>query len=154
MVAGALDEGRIGGFERQHAMLCHIYGMLESAATDNGHDLAWEWPLLGLSDPDARPDFHGRRPKPSLSCHRLAQGSGRARAHWKGNARSQEREPFRRRQVSRVKQQGQGGKGAKAKEGGATQDWVATIMTLALLAFALGHDASRQIKVGGLRSLH
>ena len=58
MVAGALDEGRIGGFERQHAMLCQIYRILESGAKDNGHDLVWGWPLLGLSDPDARPDVH------------------------------------------------------------------------------------------------
>ena len=58
MVAGALDEDRIGGFERQHAMLCQIYGTPESAAKDSGHDLAWGWPLLGLSDPDARPDVH------------------------------------------------------------------------------------------------
>ena len=34
MVAGALDEGRIEGFERQHAMLCQINGILESAAKD------------------------------------------------------------------------------------------------------------------------
>ena len=39
MVAGAIDEGRSGGFERQHAMLCQIYGMLESAAKDSGHDM-------------------------------------------------------------------------------------------------------------------
>ena len=58
MVAGALDEGRIGGFERQHATLCQICGILESAAKDSGHDLAWRWPLLGLSDSDARPDVH------------------------------------------------------------------------------------------------
>ena len=41
MVAGALDEGRIGGFERQHAMLCQIYRILESGAKDSGHDLVW-----------------------------------------------------------------------------------------------------------------
>ena len=58
MVAGALDEGRIGGFERQHATLCQICGILESAAKDSGHDLAWTWPSLGLSDSDARPDVH------------------------------------------------------------------------------------------------
>ena len=29
--SGDLDEGRIGGFERQHAVLCQIYGMLQSA---------------------------------------------------------------------------------------------------------------------------
>ena len=39
MVAGALYEDRIGGFERQHAMLFQMYGILESAAKDSGHDL-------------------------------------------------------------------------------------------------------------------
>ena len=56
MVLGALDESRIGGFERQHAMLCQIYRILESGAKDNVHDLVWGGPLLELSDPDARPD--------------------------------------------------------------------------------------------------
>ena len=32
MVTGDLDEGRIGGAERHHAIVCQIYGMLESAA--------------------------------------------------------------------------------------------------------------------------
>ena len=57
MVAGALDEGRIGGLERHHAMLCQIYRILESAAKDSGHDLTWGWPWLGLADPDAGPDI-------------------------------------------------------------------------------------------------
>ena len=57
MVAGALNEGRIGGFERQHGTLCQIYGMLESAAKDS--TIRPEvGPLLGLSDPDALPDVH------------------------------------------------------------------------------------------------
>ena len=47
MVTGALDEGRIGGFESQHAMLCQIHGILESAAKDSGHNLTWGSPLLG-----------------------------------------------------------------------------------------------------------
>ena len=99
MVAGAPDEGRIGGFERQHALLCQIYRILESAAKDSGHDLAWGWLLLGLSDP--------RRPtrRPLVSRARMAQGSSRAGVCkettddtcWKGNAQGQERAPFRRR---------------------------------------------------------
>ena len=56
MVAAALDEGRIGGLEGQHPMLCQIYGILESAARDSCHNFAWGCSLLGLSDPDARPD--------------------------------------------------------------------------------------------------
>ena len=56
MIAGTLVEGTIGGFERQHEMLCQIYRILKSGAEDNGHDLVWGWPLLGLSDPDVRPD--------------------------------------------------------------------------------------------------
>ena len=57
MVARALDEGRIGGFERQHAMLFQIYGTLESAATDSGHDLGLAV-ARGMSDPDARLGVH------------------------------------------------------------------------------------------------
>ena len=34
MATRDLDEGRLGGFERQHALLCQIHGMLESAAKD------------------------------------------------------------------------------------------------------------------------
>ena len=78
MVAGALDGGRIGGFERQHAMLCQICRILEPGAKDNGHDLVWGWPLLGLSD--ARPDVHWSSAE-----------------HWQGNAQCQERAPLRRR---------------------------------------------------------
>ena len=47
MATGAVDEGRIGGFERQHAMLCQIHGILESAAKDSGHNLTWGSPWLG-----------------------------------------------------------------------------------------------------------
>ena len=42
-----------------------------------------------------------------------------------------------------VEQQGQGGKGAKAKDGRANWDRVATFMMLAQLAFAIVHDVSR-----------
>ena len=59
-------EGRLGGFERQLAVLCQIYGVLESAAKDSGHDLAWAWPLLGLADPDARPDVHWSQAEASV----------------------------------------------------------------------------------------
>ena len=47
-----------------------------------------------------------------------------------------------------------GGKGAKAEDGGANRDQFATFMMLAQLAVAIVHDASRQIKVGGPLSLH
>ena len=36
LVAKALEGGRIGGSEWQHAMLCQMYGILESAAKDSG----------------------------------------------------------------------------------------------------------------------
>ena len=51
IVAEALDEGRIGGLERQHAMLCQIYGILESAAKDSGHDLTCDWLLTSIGHP-------------------------------------------------------------------------------------------------------
>ena len=41
MVAGALDEGRIDSVP-----LCQIYGVLESARKDSGHDSTWQWPLF------------------------------------------------------------------------------------------------------------
>ena len=67
-VTGDLDEGRIGGFERQHATLSDLG---DARACSKGQ-------LLGLSDPDARPDVHWFRCR-SFSSHRMAQGSGRAR---------------------------------------------------------------------------
>ena len=66
-VTGDLDEGRIGGFERQHAILYHIYGMLESATKDSYS--------VRLRSPTGRP-LAARR---SFSSHRMAQGSGCAR---------------------------------------------------------------------------
>ena len=53
MVAGPLDEDRIGGFERQRAMLSQICGILEYAAKDKDQDLALGSPLVGLSSRDA-----------------------------------------------------------------------------------------------------
>ena len=54
--AGGVDAGRIGGFERQQALMCQIRGILDSAAKDSGHDLTLGWALVCLSIPDARPD--------------------------------------------------------------------------------------------------
>ena len=53
MVAAALDEGRSYSLERQHAYLVLCLAVLEATAKDATHDLAWFWPLLGTSDPDA-----------------------------------------------------------------------------------------------------
>ena len=50
LVAGPLDEDRIGGFERQRALLYQICGILEYVAKDNGHDLAWGSPLVAALD--------------------------------------------------------------------------------------------------------
>ena len=80
-------------------------------STDTRVRSAGQWPRFGQRVALAgslRPLRPTRRPlvaRRSLSCHRLAQGSGRARggkeavdgAHWKGDANGQEREPFRRR---------------------------------------------------------
>ena len=46
-------------------MLCQIFGILESVVKDSGHDLAWVWPLLGLSNPGARPHVHWSRAEAS-----------------------------------------------------------------------------------------
>ena len=108
VISELCDEGRIGGLERQHAMVCQISRLLEFPAKDSGHDLAWGWPLLGLSDPNARVTHR------SLSSHRLTQGSNCIRVsketaddtHWKGNAQGQERAPFRRRRQSEIPRTG------------------------------------------------
>ena len=127
---GALDEGRVGGFERQHAMFCQMYGVLESAATDSGHNSTWAWRWHGLSGP--------RR-----------------------STRRHERAPFRRRdnlqeqiravakQTLQAKQQGQGGKGAKAKDGGGKLRPGRDLMMLAQLVLATVQGSPRDIKVGG-----
>ena len=51
LVAGALDEGRTRGLEQQNAFLHHAYKVLETAARDPNHDMAYGWPILGLPDP-------------------------------------------------------------------------------------------------------
>ena len=81
MMAGALDEGRFGGFERQH-----VHVILESGAKDNGHDLVWGWP----SDPDARPDVH------------WSPAEASAVVAWHSNAQGQERVPLPRRQLAKA----------------------------------------------------
>ena len=128
-------------------MLCHVYGMLESAARDSCSDCptptpdqtstgrppklqqsskgtgkwlrsreqrsnTWIWPLLGLSQPGARPNV------PAM------------------------------RQAIQVRQQGQESKGARAKEGGANLDRVVTFTMLAQLVIETVHGSSRDIKVG------
>ena len=102
MVTLDLDEGRIGGAERHHAMS----DLRDARVCNKGQ-------LLGLSDPGARPDV------PAV------------------------------RQAIQVRQQGQGSKGAKAKEGGVNSDRVVLFMMLAQLALATVHGSSRDIKAGG-----
>jgi hypothetical protein len=52
-VAAGLDEGRMGGPDRMAAYFHHLYRVLESAAKEPGHDMAWGFPILGIEDPDA-----------------------------------------------------------------------------------------------------
>ena len=52
-VAAGLDEGRMGGPDRMAAYFHHLYRVLESAAKEPGHDLAWGFPVLGIEDPDS-----------------------------------------------------------------------------------------------------
>ena len=135
------------------------------------------WPRLGLDVAPAeslRPRRPTRRPlvaRRSLSIHRLARGSSRVRVNkettddtrWKGNAQGQElpsddnnlQKQIRAavKQALQVKQQEKRSKGAKAKDGGANCDWVAILVMSAQFAFVTLSDVSRQVKVGGLRSL-
>ena len=100
MVAGALNEGRIGGFERQHAMLYQIYRILESGAKETGHGLA----LVVAAGRTVRPRRPNRHPLVTLrsfsSCRLTLESSCKETVdgtHWQGNAQSQERAPLRRR---------------------------------------------------------
>ena len=58
MVAGALDEGRIGGFERQHAMLCQIW---DTRVWSGGQSMATIWCGLAAAR-IVRPRRPTRRP--------------------------------------------------------------------------------------------
>ena len=70
-VTGDLDEGRIGGFESQHATLSDLG---DARVCSKGQ-------LLGLSDPDARPDVHWFRAEASavIAWHREAAALETAR---------------------------------------------------------------------------
>ena len=72
MVTGALDEGRIGGLERQHAMFCQIYGIVESAATWRGVGRCSDCPTPMLDQTSS-----GRPTRPQQSSH-----GTRKRPHW------------------------------------------------------------------------
>ena len=122
MIVGVFDEGRIGGFERQHAMLCQMCAILESGAK---HSLVWEWPLVGLSDPDARPDVQWSPAEASavVAWHREAVALESAKMHLmlltgkttpkvKNELPSADDDNFQKQIRAVVKQQGQGGKGA------------------------------------------
>ena len=76
MVAGPLDEDRIGGFERQRAMLYQICGILEYAAKDKGHGLAWVRPWSDCPAPTLDQTSTCRPQKSQLSPH----GTGKSRA--------------------------------------------------------------------------
>ena len=109
---GHRDGRRIGGFERQHAMLCQICGILEYAAKEN----VW---------PDARPVVHWSPTEvlAVVAWHRAKKqptGEGPLQAKRENlsdddhddNLQQQTRAAMK--QVMQVKQQG--GKGAKAKD--------------------------------------
>ena len=85
MIAGALDEGRQRGSVHQHALLWHMYRVVESAALSETRDLEFGWPLLGLPDPCgvARPGLAPIRTGclPSRSqCSRCGSSWTRARS--------------------------------------------------------------------------
>ena len=90
MIAGALDEGRQRGSAHQHALLWHVYRVIQSAALSETHDLEFGWPLLGLPDPwgVARPGLAPiksaglaafRRDRSALDAARRGRGRGARR---------------------------------------------------------------------------
>ena len=54
MIACALDEGRTRGGQAQHAFLYQCYRVCELACLEDGHELEFGWPLLGIDDPGGR----------------------------------------------------------------------------------------------------
>ena len=80
-----------------------MYGMLESAAEGSGHNLTRGRPLLGLSDPDARPDVQWSPAEAlAISAWQRENGHRDSKAatedtHRKGAAQGEERTLFRRR---------------------------------------------------------
>ena len=143
MVTGDLDEGRIGGFERQHALVCQICRVCHKGQ------------LRGLSDSNARPDVHWLPAEASavVALHREAAALETARKQHRELALARA-VPTRpdvpvERQANQGRQQGQGNKGAKAEGGGATSDRVLIFRILAQLVLATVHGSSRDIKVGG-----
>ena len=92
LVTGDFDEGRIGGFERQVALLCQIYGMLEAAAKDSCSDCPTPTPDQTSTGcpPKLQQSSHGTR-KQRRS--RTANDTGRWRllglsAAWRSTRRS------------------------------------------------------------------
>ena len=120
------------------ARVCQIYGILESAAKDSGHDLAWGWPLLGLSDPDARPDvdwspaeasaviaWHWQAAALESAKKQLMTPVGNATPNVESELPSDDDDNLQKqiraamKQALQAEQQGQGIRGAKATDGGA-----------------------------------
>ena len=111
-------------------MLCQICGILEYAAKDNGHALAWGSPLLGLSGPDARPDVHWSPGDFSVAAALetakkqlmtpIGEGTAQAKSgnfsddDLDDNLQIQTRAALKH--AVQAEQQGQGGKGAMAKD--------------------------------------
>ena len=59
-------------YERACAFLIHCFTVAEPAAKDPAHSLEWMWPVLGVPDPEAKPD-HDLSPRGS----RFRRGSHR-----------------------------------------------------------------------------
>ena len=115
-------------------MFCQIYRILESGAKDDGHDLVWGWPLLGLSDRDVQWSpaqasavvaWHREAAALESAQEQLMTPIGKATPKVRNELPSDDDDSLQNqmcavvKQTLQAKQQGQGGKGAKAKDGGA-----------------------------------
>ena len=147
MVTGDLDEGGIGGAERDHAIVCQIYGMPESAAKASCSDCP-------TPTPTRRP---GRPAEVSavIAWHRGAAALETANqehmelaAAGAVPARRSTRRPCgettHSSQATRTGEQRPKGQRRRAN-----LDWVVIFMMLAQLALATVHGSSRDIKAGG-----
>ena len=115
MVAGALDEGRIGGFEHQHAMLRQTHGILEPAAKDSGHGVGRcsDWPTPTLDQMSIGRPLREAAALETAKRH-LMLPIGKATPKVKSEHLSDD-------DSIQVKQQGQGAKAQMPKEAGQSE---------------------------------
>ena len=142
-VTGGLDVGRVGGLERQHTILCHVYGVLETAK-DTGSDCPTPVETSSGRPPRLQQSSHGtgkrlrsRRRRSSTWSWPLLELGARFDVPTVPQSHSS--------QTTRTEEQ----RRKRPKQPGENSDRVVIFMTLARLVLATVHGSSCDIKVGG-----